>query len=187
LSTLYEYIRAILDQNQRCVTILGRLRDFSRRSPGAHVQCDVHQLLHESHALMSFDLRRSRIRVAFELPDELPPIRGDRIQLQQLIVNLLTNARDALLDQTDSRREIVIRAAAQAESVVFEVVDTGSGLSGDARIHLFDPFFTTKRHGMGIGLSICQTIAKDHGGRIDASNNSSGGATFRVRLPISRK
>lgn len=187
LSTLYEYIRAILDQNQRCVTILGRLRDFSRRSPGPHTNCDVHQLLHESHALMSFELRRSRIRVLFELPDQLPPIRGDRIQLQQLLVNLLTNARDALLDQPESRRAITIRAEVQVESVVFVVEDSGSGLSGDAQIHLFDPFFTTKRHGMGIGLSICQSIAKEHGGRIDASTNSTGGATFRVRLPISRK
>ncbi|MGD9634651.1 MAG: PAS domain S-box protein [Pirellulales bacterium] len=187
LSTLYEYIRAILDQNQRCVTILGRLRDFSRRSPGTHANCDVCQLLHESCDLMSFELRRSRIRVSFELPKVLPPIRGDRIQLQQLVVNLLTNARDALVEQSDSRRTIAIRAAAEFDSVVFEVEDTGSGLSDEAKIHLFDPFFTTKRHGMGIGLSICQSIAKEHGGRIDAVTNAHGGATFRVRLPISRK
>lgn len=187
LNTLHEYVRAILDQNQRCVTILSRLRDFSRRSPCPHTHCDVHQLLHESLALMSFELRRCRIRVLFELPDELPPIQGDRIQLQQLIVNLLTNARDALLDLPESRRAITIRADAQAEFVVFEVEDNGCGLTGDAQIHLFDPFFTTKRHGMGIGLSICQSIAKDHGGRIEAATNSSGGATFQVRLPISRK
>lgn len=187
LSTLCEYIRAILDQNQRCVTILGRLRDFSRRTPGTHASCDVCQLLHESYALMSFELRRSRIRVSFELPEALPPIRGDRIQLQQLVVNLLTNARDALVDQSDSRRTIVIRAASEANSVVFEVEDAGSGLTDDAKIHLFDPFFTTKRHGMGIGLSICQSIVKEHGGRIDAATNPQGGATFRVRLPIARK
>lgn len=187
LSTLNEYIRAILDQNQRCVTILGRLRDFSRRAPGAHAKYDVSQLLHESFDLMSFELRRSRVQVSFEVPHDLPAICGDRIQLQQLVVNLLTNARDALLDQPQSRRTIVIRASAIDDSVIFEVEDAGGGLSPEAQIHLFDPFFTTKRHGMGIGLSICQTIAKDHGGRIDALSNPHGGATFRVRLPTERK
>jgi len=187
MSTLQDYIRAILDQNQRCVTILGRLRDFSRRAPATHTDCDLQLLLYESYDLMSFDLRRSRVRVLFDLPGNLPAIRGDRIQLQQLIVNLLTNARDALLDQPDSRRTIAIRAVAESDSVVFEVEDAGTGFSAEAQIHLFDPFFTTKRHGMGIGLSICQSIAKEHGGRIDASSNAKGGATLRVRLPIVRK
>lgn len=187
METLHEYVHAILEQNQRCVTILGRLRDFSRRTPGSHQACDVRQLLHESCDLMSFELKRSRIRVAFDVPDDLPAVRCDRIQLQQLVVNLLSNARDALLEQPDSRRTIVIRAASESDSVVFEVEDAGSGLSADATIHLFDPFFTTKRHGMGIGLSICQTIVKEHGGRIDASGNRHGGATFRVRLSLARK
>jgi len=187
ISTLHEYVRAILDQNQRCITILGRLRDFSRRAPATRTSCDIGQLLHESVDLMSLELRRNHVVVQFQLADKLPPVRGDRIQLQQVIVNLLTNSRDALLDRHEDRRMISIRAFAEPEAVVFEVEDAGSGLSGDATVHLFDPFFTTKRHGMGIGLSICQSIVKDHGGRIEASSNPLGGATFRVRLPLTRK
>jgi PAS domain S-box-containing protein len=187
MSTLSEYVRAILDQNQRCITILGRLRDFSRRAPTSQANCDISQLLHDSVDLMSLELRRSHVKVGFELADKLPPVLGDRIQLQQVLVNLLTNARDALQDQQEQRRTITIRGFAEPEAVVLEVEDAGSGFSGDALGHLFEPFFTTKRHGMGIGLSICQSILKEHGGRIEAFTNRQGGATFRVRLPLSRK
>jgi PAS domain S-box-containing protein len=187
LSTLHEYVRAILDQNQRCITILGRLRDFSRRAPATHTNCDIGQLLHDSVDLMSLELRRNSVKVEFKLSEELPMLQGDRIQLQQVIVNLLTNARDAVDGQPEDRRTIAIRTYSEHEMIVFEVEDAGCGLSGDAIQHLFDPFFTTKRHGMGIGLSICQTIVKDHGGRIEAVSNSLGGATFRVRLPLGGK
>ncbi len=187
MSTLCEYVRAILDQNQRCITILDRLRDFSRRAPASRTSCDIGRLLHDSVDLVSLELRRNQVRIQFELADKLPPVSGDRIQLQQVIVNLLTNARDALLEQPDDRRTITVRAFAAPDAIVFEVEDHGTGLAGDVTVHLFDPFFTTKRHGMGIGLSICQSIVKDHSGRIEAISNPSGGATFRVRLPISRK
>jgi two-component system cell cycle sensor histidine kinase/response regulator CckA len=187
LATLCDYVRAILEQNQRCITILGRLRDFSRRAPTSFVPCDVGQLLHDSVNLLSLELRRNDVAVEFELAEALPQVQGDRVQLQQVIVNLLTNARDALEGLPADRRTIRIRSFAQAEAVVFEVEDAGSGLAGDALIHLFDPFFTTKRHGMGIGLSICQSIVKNHGGRIEAVSNARGGATFRVRLPNSGK
>ena len=187
LSTLHDYVRAILDQNQRCITILGRLRDFSRRAPATHANCDIGQLLHDSVDLVSLELRRNNVKVEFKLADKLPPVQGDRVQLQQVIVNLLTNARDALEGQPENRRTITIRAYSEPETIVFEVEDAGCGISGDATLHLFDPFFTTKRHGMGIGLSICQSIVKDHGGRIEAVSNSSGGATFRVRLPLTRE
>jgi C4-dicarboxylate-specific signal transduction histidine kinase len=187
LDTLNEYIRAILEQNQRCITILGRLRDFSRRAPSSRVPCHVDQLLHDSVDLMLLELRRSNVAVQFQIAGDLPPVSGDRIQLQQVIVNLLSNARDALEGLPDDRRLITIRARAESDAVVFEVEDAGCGLAGDATIHLFDPFFTTKRHGMGIGLSICQSILKDHGGRIDAIANPRHGATFLVRLPLTRR
>jgi C4-dicarboxylate-specific signal transduction histidine kinase len=127
------------------------------------------------------------VTIQFDLADDLPPVLGDRIQLQQVIVNLLTNARDALEGLSVDRRTIRIHSFAEPDWVAFEVEDAGCGLSGDALVHLFDPFFTTKRHGMGIGLSICQSIVKNHGGRIEAVSNSQGGATFHVRLPHSGK
>ena len=186
VDTLCDYIRAILEQNQRCITILGRLRDFSRRAPVTRTECDIAPLLRESVDLISLELRRHRVRVVLDLADDLPPLWGDRTQLQQVVANLLTNAREAIDEQPDDRRQITIRARADEHSVQLEVEDLGSGLSGEATMHLFDSFFTTKPHGMGIGLSVCQSIVKDHGGRIEAFTNPQGGATFRVHLPLSR-
>jgi two-component system cell cycle sensor histidine kinase/response regulator CckA len=189
LDTLHEYVAAILKQNERCVAILDRLRDFIRRTPTKHVPCDVPALLHESAELVSHDFRRNRVVARFDLPEQLPPVTGDRVQLQQLFVNLLTNARDAVLEQAKDRRTISIKARAERDALIVEVSDLGAGLTDDAAIHLFDPFFTTKEHGMGIGLSICQSIVVDHGGKIEALPNQYGdvGTTFRVRLPFSGK
>lgn len=187
--TLHEYVAAILKQNERCVAILDRLRDFSRRAPTKPAPCDVAALLHESVELVAHDLRRNRVNVRYELDDNLPPVTGDRIQLQQLFVNLLNNARDAVQDQPKERRTIAIRAYAEHGTMVVEITDRGVGLAEDTAVHLFDPFFTTKEHGMGIGLSICQSIVNDHGGKIEGIPNLEPevGATFRVRLPFSGK
>jgi len=184
LQTLHEYVRAIIKQNQRCVTILDRLRNYSRRSSVGHSACDIGELLRESVDLIANELRRSHVRVRFEMATGLPAVSGDRIQLQQLIVNLLTNARDAMLGQEPDRRTITIHSSADGDAVWFDVEDGGCGLSDEIAAHLFDPFFTTKEDGMGIGLSICQSIMKDHAGKIEAHANPQGGATFRVRLPL---
>jgi C4-dicarboxylate-specific signal transduction histidine kinase len=125
--------------------------------------------------------------VRFELATDLPPVVADRVQLQQVVVNLLTNARDAVQNQARDRRVITVRARCKAEKVVFEVEDLGTGISEDAAAHLFEPFYTTKAGGMGIGLSICQSIVKDHHGRIAAATNNAGGATFSVRLPCAMR
>jgi two-component system sensor kinase FixL len=186
---LHEYVTAILKQNERCVAILDRLRDFSRRAPTKPALCDVATLLHESVELVAHDLRRSRVNVRYDLDDELPPVTGDRIQLQQLFVNLLNNARDAVQDLPKERRTIAIRAYAERGTMVVEISDRGVGLAEETATRLFDPFFTTKEHGMGIGLSICQSIVIDHGGKIEGIPNlePDPGATFRVRLPFSGK
>jgi two-component system sensor kinase FixL len=182
--TLREYIQAIVKQNQRCGAILGRLRDFSQRTSARRANCDICHLLRDSVELVSNELRRHDVEVRFDLADSLPQVVGDRVQLQQVVVNLLTNARDAVRDQSSERRVITIRARADEEAVVFEVDDLGAGFSAEVAAHLFEPFYTTKQSGMGIGLSICHSIIKDHGGQIEAYSNRSGGATFRVRLPL---
>ncbi len=187
LETLHEYVRAIMKQSQRCVDILDRLRDFSRRSLPSREECDIGGLLRDSVDLIAHELRHNHVIVQFDLPPQLPTVFGDSIQLQQVVVNLLTNARDALRDQVRERRVIHIHASAKNDSIVFDVADRGSGLSENILAQLFDPFFTTKEHGMGIGLSICQSIVKDHGGRIEAFAGQDGGATFRVHLPLSGK
>ncbi len=184
LKTLREYVSAIVKQSERCAAILERLRDFSRRTSTSRSDCDLGELLRDSVELIASELRSNHVTVRIQLDGELPFVWGDRVQLQQVIVNLLTNARDAVQNQPPERRLILVSARADNDALVFEVDDRGHGISGEAAVHLFDPFYTTKDHGTGIGLSICQSIVKEHGGRIEASSNPEGGATFRVRLPL---
>jgi len=184
LTSLHEYASAIVKQSERCAAILERLRDFSRRTSTTRSDCDLGELLCDSVDLIASELRSNHVTVRIQLEDRLPSVWGDRVQLQQVIVNLLTNARDAVQDQSPERRMILVRARADEEVLTFDVDDHGDGVSGEIAAHLFDPFFTTKDHGTGIGLSICQSIVKDHGGQIEAGSNQQGGARFRVRLPI---
>lgn len=180
---LQEYTSAIAKQNERCRGILERLRDFSGRTRRLS-SCDLNELLRDSAELTAYDFRRLGIALQFDLPESLPPVRVDRVQIQQVIVNLLTNARDAICDLPSARREITLRSRTTENGVLLAVEDRGEGFSEEARRRLFEPFFTTKPNGMGIGLSICQTIVKDHGGQIEALANRHGGATFRVQLPL---
>jgi PAS domain S-box-containing protein len=186
-NSLIGYIQAIVKQNRRCGEILQRLRDFSRHAETRRSSCDINQLLHESAELVAHDLRRHDVTVRFRLATGLPPLQVDRVQLQQVVVNLLTNARDAVCDLAIDRRRITVRSRAEDDAVVFEVEDLGTGLAEDAIGRLFDPFFTTKTSGMGLGLNICQSIIREHGGQIEAFSNNFGGATFRVRLPLTVK
>jgi PAS domain S-box-containing protein len=181
---LRDHVQQIIKQVRRCGAILQRLRDFSRRGTVHRSDCDLNQLLRESCALMSNDLRGHDVTIDFELAPSLPRISCDRIQIEQVVVNLLTNARDAMRDQPQDRRRMVIRSRLDGDRIAFEVADRGIGLSEQVRGSLFESFFTTKANGMGIGLSISKSIISDHGGQIAAHCNEDGGATFSVRLPI---
>jgi C4-dicarboxylate-specific signal transduction histidine kinase len=185
-ASLREYVNSIVKQNQRCGQILKRLRDFSRRTPAQRSKCDIAHLLRDATELVSFELRRDKVSVRFELASGLQTLWCDRIQLQQVVVNLLTNARDAVRKQEIARREIEVRASAANGAAVIEVDDLGSGLSSDMAARMFEPFYTTKEQGMGIGLSICQSIVKEHGGQIEAYSNRSGGTTVRITIPFDR-
>lgn len=182
---LKEYVQTINDQSRRCAAILQRLRDFSRRVPTLKVLCDLNPLLRESVELIASETRRREARIQLELADELPQIAADRVQIQQVVFNLLNNALDAVRDQNLERRRMTVRSYAETNAVVLEVEDHGPGIVQEITQQLFEPFITTKQDGMGIGLSISKTIVSDHGGTIEASANHFGGATFRVRLPCS--
>ncbi|HEV3300054.1 MAG TPA: ATP-binding protein [Planctomycetaceae bacterium] len=183
--TLKQCIEAIAAENQRCRAILRRLRDYTRKTPRRRTACDLNAVLRESVDLIVHELRRHDVKVVCELDRSTPPVCGDRIQLQQVIINLLTNARDAMLHVDPLRRVVVLRSQAAGDSVVLEVEDQGSGIPQEESGRIFEPFFTTKEEGMGIGLSICKTIVEEHGGEIQALTNASGGATFRILIPVS--
>jgi PAS domain S-box-containing protein len=183
--TLKQCIDAIAAENQRCRAILRRLRDYTRKAPRRRTACDLNAVLRESVDLIVHELRRHDVKVLCELARSTPLVSADRIQLQQVIINLLTNARDAMLHVDPSRRVVLLRSRADGDSVIVEVADQGSGIPHEESSRIFEPFFTTKDEGMGIGLSICKTILEEHGGEIHACTNSSGGATFRILIPVS--
>ncbi len=184
-AALMEFSQSIVQQSRRCGSILQRLRDFSRRVSPPRAQCDVNQLLRESVELMSNELRGHDIRIFWDLAPDLPSVYCDSIQIGQVIVNLLTNARDELRAVPPAERSIVIRSRNDAEGIVFAVEDRGRGIPSEVAARLFEPFFTTKANGMGIGLSICKNIVHDHSGRIEALTGSPCGTRIQITLPKS--
>jgi PAS domain S-box-containing protein len=177
------YVRQIARESQRAGAILKRLRTFGSKSTPDREICDLNWLLKDSVELVASELRRRGLAVRLELADPPPTAWVDRVQFQQVLVNLLTNACDAIQNLDSGRRVITVRSAALDGDAVVEVEDRGIGLTETVRKSLYQPFFTTKPEGMGLGLSICQTIVEEHGGKIEALNNEHGGATFRLRFP----
>ena len=143
----------------------------------ASVIGDVVQLLHSDEILHN-------IHVEIECQDGLPNVRGDRVQLQQVILNLLMNAFDAMKETPSQDREVMVRAHVNGDGIVeISVRDHGIGLTSDELAKIFDPFYTTKRDGLGMGLAISRSIVEAHGGRLWAKNNTDRGSTFYFTIP----
>ena len=135
-------------------------------------------------ALSVGDLQRNRVALEAVLAPDLPAVTGDRIELQQVISNLLRNALDAMATLVDRPRKLVVTTEPEdADRVRVSVRDTGVGIDPEGMSRLFDAFYTTKSEGMGMGLSISRSIVEAHGGRMWAESNAAGGATFRFTLP----
>ena len=131
------------------------------------------------------DIRTRQVEVSVELPANSCFINGDAVLLQQVLVNLMVNAMDAMAETPPGRRYVTIRGEVRRADVEVSVRDTGPGLPADITSRLFTPFVTTKPHGLGIGLAIVRTIVEAHGGSISARNNPDGGATFTLTLRLS--
>jgi len=130
------------------------------------------------------EVQKHRASICTELASGLPPVVGDRVQLQQVIINLLINGAEAMATVGDRRRELMIRTEACDDRVVVAVKDVGVGFESGHADWLFNAFFTTKPGGMGMGLSISRSIIEGHGGRLWATPNSPHGATFEFALPV---
>ena len=170
------------------VSILAGLL-FWPRGIASLVGDDLADAFREILALVWPELSRHRIVVHQLLDEDLPPLLGARVQLQQVALNLIMNAIDAMADVSGRSRELAIRAQRQEfngrEGVLVAVEDTGAGLAQETLEKVFDPFYTTKEHGLGMGLSICRSIIEAHGGRLWATPNAGPGATFEFVLPAS--
>jgi PAS domain S-box-containing protein len=175
--------RTIRDGN-RASDVITRLRALFGKEGAATESVDLNEAIREVMALSLSELRRSRVVLRTELADDLPPVSGDRVQLQQVILNLLLNASDAMSGIDDRPRLLLIRSERdESDHVRLTVQDAGVGFEPEAMDSVFEAFYTTKSSGMGIGLSVSRSIIESHNGRIWASLNDGPGATFCFSIP----
>jgi PAS domain S-box-containing protein len=175
--------RTIRDGN-RAADVITRLRALFSKREFTLESLDLNEATREVIALSLSDLQRNRVMLQSELADDLPPVTGDRIQLQQVVLNLLRNASDAMADVEDRPRQLLVKTERETgDRVRVAVRDVGVGLDDQSMDKLFDAFYTTKTGGMGIGLSVSRSIIESHGGRIWAVPNEGPGATFAFSIP----
>ena len=179
-------MRDAADQAVRAGGILRRLRGFLAPSDNSWQEVDVNALVRDAASLAVPDARRQGIALRLDLAGDLPFVAMDRVQIGQVVVNLVRNAVEAMQD--GGRREVTLTTkAAGQDCVAISVADTGPGLSPDVRDRIFDPFVTTKPDGMGVGLTICRDIVEEHGGGLEYAPNPDGGTVFLVHLPVRGK
>ncbi|KAA1011309.1 GHKL domain-containing protein [Paraburkholderia panacisoli] len=162
--------------------VVSRIRALFKHTAPEMVDLDINKLILQACTLMADDIQRNAISLETTLAEDVPKIRADAVQIQQVLVNLVRNAIEALAATTERPKLLLIGSRRDGESVVIDVEDRGTGFADFEKI--FEPFFTTKQTGMGIGLAICRTIVEAHGGRIWAVRNEIRGVTFSFSLPI---
>jgi PAS domain S-box-containing protein len=174
----------ITREGNRASEVIQRVRALAKKTDIEKVPLDVNDVVREVIALVQRQLMSQQVSLHVELASTLPTVTGDRVQLQQVIINLVMNGTEAMQSVTDRQRELVIRSRQdETEQVLVSVADCGVGISAENAGRLFNAFFTTKSSGMGIGLSICRSIIEAHGGRLWATANIPHGATFQFTLP----
>jgi PAS domain S-box-containing protein len=173
----------IIKAGNQAGEVIGRIRALIKKVPARKAILDINETILETIALTRSELRRHCILLQTELTNGLPGIWGDRVQLQQVILNLIMNAIEAMSEVNEGSRELLISTSVQTpDSVIVTVRDSGPGFKSDSFDRVFDPFYTTKPAGMGMGLSICRSIIEAHGGRLWATANAPQGAVFQFTL-----
>jgi signal transduction histidine kinase len=174
----------IIDDGNRASEVIRRVRALANKTSLEKVPLDVNDVVRETVPLVQRELISHQVSLRMELAPALPMILVDRVQLQQVIINLAINSIEAMQSVTDRPRELVVRSRHdEAQQVLVSVTDCGVGISAENADRLFEAFFTTKSRGMGMGLSICRSIMEAHGGRLWATRNLPHGATFQFTLP----
>jgi signal transduction histidine kinase len=174
----------IIDDGNRASGVIRRFRALANKTHIEKVPLDVNDVVSETVALVRRELISHQVSLRAELALSPPMILGDRVQLQQVIINLVMNGIEAMQSVVDRSRVLVIRSGQdETHEVIVSVTDCGVGISAENAEQLFNAFFTTKSGGMGMGLSICRSIIEAHGGRISATDNLPHGATFQFTFP----
>jgi len=184
LDELRDAVADIADAGTRAATIITRIRALLKKGNTEKTRLDINKVVQEVLPLTSGELGKHNVSVQMELIPGLPEILGDRVQLQQVVLNLMMNGIEAMTSITDRPRVLQLRTQArESGSLSVTVQDSGAGLDPENTNRIFETFFTTKSNGMGMGLSICRSIIETHGGRLSAEPNDGPGATFRFTLP----
>jgi signal transduction histidine kinase len=177
-------LERVVSDGARASAVISSIRGMLEKGSQERVQLDVNDLIREVMTFIRADLRHHGIAVQAELADALPRISAVRIQLQQVLLNLIANAAESMASIEDRARVLTVRSQkADGRGILLTVEDTGTGIDQADVERIFDAFFSTKPEGMGMGLSICRSIIEAHGGRITASQASPHGSIFQVSLP----
>lgn len=183
LAELRDICADIVSEDQRAAEVIRRLGALFRRSPPALAPLDINELVRDTVELTRTNLLMHHVALVTALEPDLPPVEGDRVQLQQTLLNLVVNAADAMNSLPESERVLTIASALDAGMIKLCVADRGPGIPAQAMDKLFEPFWSTKADGMGMGLAVCRSIVSAHDGTLDVENSPDGGAVFCVRLP----
>jgi len=182
LESLRAAVGDIIQDDLRATETIKGLRNFFRKSEAEKTPLYLREVVADVVRMVRSDSVLRNVSLAFEPPAERIRLSGDRIQLQQVILNLVLNAFDAVSENEDLR-EVSVSMSANKDEVMVAVRDSGNGIDPVATEHIFEPFFTTKPKGMGMGLAIARSIIKAHGGQISARRNQDRGSTFEIVLP----
>jgi len=178
-------LERIVNDGRRAGEVIKRIRALMKRQAPRKGSLDINETILEVIALAQHELRRNHILLETQLAQDLPRVQGDRVQLEQVLLNLIVNAIEAMSGIDDRTHELTMVSTAEGlDGVRVEVRDSGTGLDPEHATHLFEPFYTTKAEGIGIGLSISRSIVEAHGGRLSAASNSPHGAVFQFSLPV---
>jgi C4-dicarboxylate-specific signal transduction histidine kinase len=185
LDAVRRSVEWVIDDGNRASEVIRRVRSLANKAEIEKVPLDVNDLVSEAISLMQRELISHQVTLRTEFAQALPMTLGDRVQLQQVIINLVMNGIEAMQSVADRPRQLVIRSRQdETQQVLVSVTDCGVGISAENADRLFNAFFTTKSSGMGMGLSICRSIMAAHGGRLWATANLPHGATFQFTLPV---
>ncbi len=185
LSEVREALDSVVKDGTRAGNVIDRIRSLFKNAPPSLENLDIAEALSEIVALSRGKALKNGVSLQVQLSEGLPTVRGDRVQLQQVMLNLITNAIETMSDVEDGNRDLRITAGRDDDHVFITVQDSGPGLTQAALERVFEPFYTTKPTGLGVGLSICRSIIKAHNGALRAANADKGGAVFSFTLPIS--
>jgi len=176
-------LERVVGEGHRAAQIIAGVRAMFRKDSSERSPVAINELVCDVVSASLGELKSRQVSLTLELLDDLSPVRADRIQLQQVLLNLLTNALDAMDPVTDRPHVLHVRSEHLDDCVLISVQDSGTGIDPEQADRMFRPFFTTKPNGIGLGLSICRSIVEAHGGRLSVSPGDPYGSVFQVMLP----